>query len=60
MSLLTEVQRDQYNIEQQTRILGCAITKVTHSDTGLEMCSDSTVLEYIPCIHYGSQFVAGV
>ena len=30
---------------------------LTRGDTDLEMCADSTVGEYIPRIHAGSQFV---
>ena len=48
------VQRDQYNIQKQTWALGCAVRK---SYTGIEMCADSTVCEYITCIHSGNQIV---
>ena len=50
--------RDQYNIEEQARALGYAVTKAyTWRHMGFEMCADSTVCEYIPHIHGDSHIV---
>ena len=52
-----ERESDQYSIGQQTRALGCAVTKAYTWRHETEMCADSTTCEYIPRIHGGSQFV---